>query len=199
MAWNCPDLRSKIVLWFSKNSITGPSKPLPTPQETSTPPQLGQVRGLLLAGRNLVVLFGWHNLTFSYQKSKLNFMWLPIYGLPEAGNQLAGSAFPGYSCQQCVPSRKKLFLVIQLPILTVKPSMGTILKEAARAHTSTPSRFKIIFFLGSEIWWVLKHQSSTNIVGIGWWFHTDIQNVCVRHSCALLSLCPCFVVSLKRS
>jgi hypothetical protein len=120
---------------------------------------------------------------FNYQKGEINFIWSPTYGLLEAGNQLAGSVFPGYSRQQCVPSRKKLFLVIQLPILTVKPSMGTILKEAARAHTSTQSRLKIIFFLGAEVWWDLKHQSSTNIVGIGWWFHA-------------VSFCPC---ALKRT
>ena len=92
---------------------------------SGVPPQFGQVQGLLLAGRSLVVLFDWHNLTFNYQKGGINFIWSPTYGLLEAGNQLAGSAFPGYSREQCMPSRKKLFLVIQLAILTVKSSMGT--------------------------------------------------------------------------
>jgi hypothetical protein len=47
---------------------------------------------------------------FNYQKGEINFIWSPTYGLLEAGNQLAGSVFPGYSRQQCVPSRKKIVL-----------------------------------------------------------------------------------------
>ena len=77
---------------------------------SGVPPQFGQVRGLLLAGRSLVVLFDWHNLTFNYQKGEINFIWSPTYGLLEAGNQLAGSVFPGYSREQCMPSRKKIVL-----------------------------------------------------------------------------------------